>query len=58
MVKCKDHPDFIRGGTVPAGKDGFFIWQERDIKGGLIWLAKPVKEDDDCEEIIKGNQEK
>ena len=51
MGKCKDSADFIPGGTIPEGKDGSLIWQEKDSKGAMLWLSKPVSKEADCEKV-------
>lgn len=45
---CQECKNFVPGGTVPADKDGACVWQEKDIKGGLLWLSRPVRADESC----------
>lgn len=33
---------FLPSGKVPEGKEGNFIWCEKDSNGGLNWFSKPV----------------
>ena len=51
MAKCKESANFVPGGTVPEGKDGAYVWTEKDSKGATLWLSKPASKDDDCEKI-------
>lgn len=51
MAACKECKNFIPGGTVPADKDGACVWQEKDIKGSLLWLSRAVKAVDCCEKF-------
>jgi len=56
MANCDACRNFVPGGTVPPGKDGACIRQEKDIKGGLLWLSKPVNKTGSCDMFVKKNE--
>ena len=53
MANCGACRNFVSGGTVPPGKDGACIRQEKDIKGGLLTLSTPVSKTGGCGMFVK-----
>lgn len=35
---------YTPGGKIPPGKDGIYVWGEKDAKGNISWFSRAVTE--------------